>query len=271
MFICLSICGTVRKIIHGSTWASKETGEGKVVKNPSLYTDHAELYDAIYSFKPYESEAKRLHELLARLGVDDNSAVLEAACGTGNYLSLLQRWYRISGFDLNECMLEIAKKKSPDADLFVSDMTNFSVEEPSDALLCLFSSIAYLHTEQQLRSAALCFARALRPGGILIIEPFVSKEQFASGRPYLQCHDGEELKCARACVSEATENLAVLDFHWMVLRPGQSTVERFEERHVLRLYDRDSFTRIFEESGFSMSIESRGLHDDRELLVGRKT
>jgi hypothetical protein len=48
------------------------------------------------------------------------------------------------------------------------------------------------------------------------------------------------------------------------------SVERFEERHVLRLYDQDFFTRIFEESGFSLSIENPGLNDDRELLACRK-
>jgi ubiquinone/menaquinone biosynthesis C-methylase UbiE len=95
-----------------------------------LYTDRAELYDAIYASKPYGKEAERLRECLSSLGIADGSRVLEAACGTGSYLEQLSNWYEVSGFDLSAEMLAIARRKVPDVHVFVSDLESFTVPQP---------------------------------------------------------------------------------------------------------------------------------------------
>ena len=111
-----------------------------------LYGDRARYYDAIYHFKPYGKEAERIHELLRTAGVADGARILEAACGTGTYLTHLIAWYDVAGFDLYPQILEIARAKLPNIHLFEGDMVNFEVEEPFDAILCLFSSIGYVWT-----------------------------------------------------------------------------------------------------------------------------
>ncbi|MBN2496538.1 MAG: class I SAM-dependent methyltransferase [Deltaproteobacteria bacterium] len=240
------------------------------MERESLYTHRAELYDAIYDFKPYPAEAERLRELLSQRGVEEGSRVLDAACGTGSHLLQLRRWYRVAGFDLHAGMLEIARRKLPGVELFSADMADFRVEEPFDALLCLFSSIGYLLSEERLEAAAGCFARALRPGGVLVVEPFLSRQEYKPGRLVLQSADGEKLKCARACIPGLDGDRAVIDYHWLVLRSGQAAVEHFTERHELRLCSRETMTEIFDRAGFAVSHEPRGLVPGRGLLVARR-
>ena len=236
----------------------------------SLYTDRAELYDAIYHFKSYEAEAERLHELLNQHAVKDGSRVLEAACGTGNYLRHLQRWYHVAGFDRYEGILNVARRKLPRVDLLLADMADFRVETCFDAALCLFSSIGYLLTRDRLQAAARCFARALRPGGILIVEPFLSKQDYVPGRLVLQSCDGEALKCTRACIPGLKDERAVLDYHWLVLQKGQDAVEHFVERHELWLCPMELMTGAFEQAGFSVSMEAQGLMPNRSLLIAER-
>jgi len=235
-----------------------------------LYQDRAELYDAIYASKPYGEEADRLHMVLSSLGVPDGARVLEAACGTGSYLRELSRWYQPSGFDLNPAMLAIARRKVPDVPLFTADLRTFAVDPPVDAALCLFSSFAYLHDDGARARSLACFARAVRPGGVLVLEPFVGVDKYREGATYLQTHDGPTLKCARASVSRRRGELAVIDFAWLVVRDGSTHIDHFTETHELALHDPATVGRLVDEAGFEATRVPERLVGDRNLVVARR-
>lgn len=232
-----------------------------------LYTDRAELYDAIYAQKPYADEAARLRERLASLGIGDGSRLLEAACGTGSYLRVLRRWYAAAGFDKSPEMLAIARRKVPGAPLFVADLTDFAVAAPFDAAVCLFSSISYVHGDEALARALSRFAAAIRPGGVLVIEPFVAPSAYREGRAFLQTYEGEGLKCARASLSTREAELAVLRFAWVVARDGATEVEHFTETHTLWLCEHERLARAVEAAGFDLASADVTLVGDRELVV----
>ena len=111
----------------------------------AVYEARAELYDRIYSFKDYQSEVERLRAMLQAEGVADGARLLDAACGTGEHLLHLKRFFDVSGFDKNPAMLEVARQKVPDVPLWEADLRDFTVEAPMQAILCLFSSIGYVH------------------------------------------------------------------------------------------------------------------------------
>jgi daunosaminyl-N,N-dimethyltransferase/N-dimethyltransferase len=236
-----------------------------------LYGERAELYDSIYHWKDYAAESARLGGLLGKLGIADGGRILEAACGTGSHLVHLRDHYQVSGFDLSDAMLSLARSKLPaEVELFRADMTNFAVPVPFDALFCLFSSIGYAHPEAKLRATAGSFARAVRPGGALIVEPWLTPEAYQPGRSTMQTYDGEDLKLCRASISKQEGEMAVLDFHWLVLRRGASEVEHFVERHELWLCSTELMQAIFEEAGFDTRIEEDGLQSKRRLLIGQR-
>ncbi|MBW2277309.1 MAG: class I SAM-dependent methyltransferase [Deltaproteobacteria bacterium] len=234
-----------------------------------VYRERAELYDLIYSAKDYVAEAVRIRELLEDEGIGQGAWITEAACGTGKHLEQLRQWYRVSGFDLAEPMLRIARARLPAVQLFRADMADFEVEEPADGILCLFSSIGYLLSTDALDAAAQCFHRALRTGGVLIVEPFVDPESFEEGRPHLDTYDDDDIKLARTIVTRAEGLSAILDFHWLVARRGEP-VEHFVEHHELRLHRRDELEATFEQVGFDTRWVEPGLIPARGLLLGCK-
>lgn len=234
-----------------------------------MYGSHAELYDRIYHWKDYAADAEKLRDLLTAEGVPDGGRVLEAACGTGSYLVPLSAWYEVAGFDLSPAVIRRAREKLPAARLFVADMTDFGVDEPHDALLCLFSSIGYLRSPEQLRAAADCFARALRPGGALVVEPWLTAETFSGGKVGQDVVDSDDLVLCRQYHSRVEGELSIVRFHWLVARPDRGT-EHFAEEHVMWLCPRDVLQATFEAAGFETRLTDDGLMEHRGLLIGRR-
>ena len=136
-----------------------------------MYGKRADLYDRIYHWKDYAAEAARLRAVLRAAGVADGARVVEAACGTGSYLAHLSKWYAVEGIDLAAGALAFARKKAPRARLRKADMRDFALSRPADAVVCLFSSWGYLRPGADRRRAAACFARAVRPGGVVVVDP----------------------------------------------------------------------------------------------------
>jgi SAM-dependent methyltransferase len=240
-------------------------------EDESLYRQRAELYDLIYHWKDYATEAARLRHLLLAEGIADGSRVLEAACGTGSYLSHLGAWYRATGFDLNDEMLAVARSKlSAQVKLFRSDMADFTVDEPFDAILCLFSSIGYVYPEERLRDTAACFAKAVRPGGVAVIEPWIAPENYQPGYGSIFTYESPDTKLCRASIGRRDGELAVLDFHWLIVRTGAEAVEHCIDRHRLWLCPSDRMQGIFNAAGFDCRLQPDGIMPKRGLLVARK-
>ncbi len=234
-----------------------------------MYGEHAELYDLIYHFKDYGAEVERVVELLRAHGVPEGGRLLDAACGTGAHLAHLAPRFDVTGLDGSDAMLAIARKKVPGAAFVQADLADFHVDRPFDAALCLFSSIGYLLGEQSLGAAAGCFARALRAGGVLVVEPWVAPEDFHPGSVHLHTYASEELKLVRASHSRAEGERSILDFHWIVARAGVG-IEHFQEQHVCWLCPRERMAAIIEDAGFEVGFESDGLMEGRGVFVARK-
>lgn len=239
-----------------------------------LYHERADLYDLIYAKLDYAGYAARLAEILEGEGVPKDARVLETACGTGSYLAALRDRYRMTGLDSSEAMLAVSRRKNPGVLHLLADMTDFQVTEPFDAALCLFSSIGYVRGEKALARAAGCFARALRPGGVLVIEPWISREVFRPGQSWLDTYSDEAIKIARASFSTARETpdgeVAAVDFEWVISRKGQG-LDRFAERHELWFCPPGAMERALRDAGLTARFEPDGLIRDRGLWIARHT
>lgn len=235
-----------------------------------LFGDRADLYEVVYDRKDFATEAARLHELLAAEGVSDGARLLDAACGTGAHLAHLRAWYEVAGFDASEDMLALARARLPGLPLMRAGLEDFVVDEPFDVVTCLFSSIGYLVGERALRSSAERFAAAVRPGGVLVLEPWYSPEKFDAGRPHAQCSTVADVSVARVTATGLEDgDVARLDMHYLVAR-RDGPVEAFDEVHRLWLCPPETLVRAFSGAGFDVRTLEDGLMPGRGLLVGHR-
>ena len=221
-----------------------------------MFTKSARFYDAIYAFKDYEGEAARLQELI-QAHVPGAATLLDVACGTGHHLQYLQPHYTVEGLDLDAELLAIARDRCPGVPFQEGDMVDFDLGRTFDAVLCLFSAIGYVQTVDRLRQAVQAMARHLRPGGMLIVEPWLTPEVFDPGRLSAQLVDEPDLKIARMNTSWVEGTRCIIEFHYLA-----GTAEGFSyftERHETGLFTHEEYLDAFRAAGLTVLYDPEGL------------
>lgn len=232
-----------------------------------MFTKSQRFYDLIYSWKDYPAEAARLHAAIEDRKRSPGSRLLDVACGTGKHLELLRDRYEVEGVDLDPGMLAVARARLPGVPLHQGDFRHIDLDRRFDVVTCLFSSIAYARGTGELRQAVASMAAHLEPGGVLVVEPFFSPEEFTAGRVDLLCVEEPGLKVARMARSEVRDGLAVLDWHYLVGRP--EGVEHLVEPHELSLFRHTDYLSAFGDAGLAVAHDPEGLMG-RGLFIGTR-
>jgi ubiquinone/menaquinone biosynthesis C-methylase UbiE len=221
-----------------------------------MFTKSARFYDAIYEFKDYGAESERVHELIQERNVGARS-LLDVACGMGQHLEHLSKHYTVEGLDLDDELLAVASNRLPGTTLHRGNMIEFELGKTFDAITCLFSSIGYVRTEQNLEVAVATMARHLSPGGVLVIEPWVMPEAWEDGHIGGVFVDHDDLKIARLNTSTRDGELSVLHFAYLVTTRDE--ISHFTEDHVLALFSDDHYRTALESAGLAVEHDPEGL------------
>lgn len=235
---------------------------------PSYTRMSGEVYDLVYLNKDYASEAEEIANLIKQRSKSGGNTILEAACGTGSYLQYFRTDFTVEGFDLSKEQVVEAKKKLPRIKIAQANMLDFDMGKKYDAVLCLFSSIGYLLTKKNLDRAIANFAKHTKPGGIIIIEPWIMAENFVEGKlSFEQSNSNDNLSVARMGLTEREGNITKLYLHHMV---GTSKkIEHFVEEHQLAMYTDVELRDAFAKAALSLDMI---INNDtgRRLYIGVK-
>jgi SAM-dependent methyltransferase len=203
-----------------------------------MYQESARVYDALSRHKDYVSAAAALSRILHDL-VGRQASLLDVACGTGRHLELLREHFLVSGLDQSAEMLRIARQRCPGVDLHLGDLRDFTIDRRFDAITCLFGSVAYAATLQDLENALRNMVRHLRVGGVLVIEPWLAPDRFVSGRLVFDTIDDPDVKIARMYVTRHEARVAVYDQQYLVATA--EGVQHFTEVERLGLFTRQEY------------------------------
>jgi ubiquinone/menaquinone biosynthesis C-methylase UbiE len=231
----------------------------------SMFTSSAKFYDALYRSKDYAAASQRIRTLIQQHNPNAKT-LLDVGCGTGKHLELLRGHYECEGLDLNSSLLEIAAERCPDVPLHQANMIEFSLNRKFDAIVCLFSSIAYVRTRDNLDRTLVSMTRHLQPGGVVIVEPWFSPDRYWTGRVTTHFIDDPELKIASMYTNDPPDGqISILNIHYLVGTPAG--IQRFEERHELGLFTDEEYMEAFEKANLSVYRDEEGLFG-RGLFTG---
>jgi SAM-dependent methyltransferase len=230
-----------------------------------MFRKSQRFYDAVYGWKDYRAETERLDRII-RERAPTATTLLDVACGTGKHLELLRNRYRVEGLDLDPEMLSIARGRlGPDVPLHHGDLAGFDLGRQFDVVTCLFSSIAYTRTTDRLRGAIGTMARHVAPGGLLIVEPFFTPDQWEPGHLDSVLVDQPDLKVVRMSLSGPAETPMAMTFHYLVGTP--EGIEHFTEDHETGLFTDEEYREAFRAAGIEADHDDEGLMG-RGLYVG---
>lgn len=232
-----------------------------------MFSKTAQFYDAVYSFKDYRAEAEQLITIVGDGLRSKGNRLLDVACGTGSHVEYLREHYDAEGLDLDPGLLEIARQRSPGVAFHHGDMVNFDLDGSFDIVTCLFSSIGYVRTLDNLSRAVQCMAHHLAPGGLLIVEPWFTPEAWQPNTVHSLFIDEPDLKIARVNTSFAKGRLSYFDLHYLIGTPDGT--EHFVERHELGLFTVEEMQAALSNAGLEVEHDPEGLMG-RGLHFGRR-
>ena len=166
-------------------------------------------------------------------------------------------------------MARIAAERCPEVPIHQGDMRELDCEGLGgafDVVTCLFSAIAYMPDRAELLEAVGSMKGCLKPGGVILVEPFLDPAEAIDGFMSALHVDEPSIKVTRMNVTRIRGNRLELDFHYLVAQ--ESGVEHFSEAHELTLFTSEEYAGVFQEAGLAWSYQQGGLCG-RGLHIGR--
>jgi ubiquinone/menaquinone biosynthesis C-methylase UbiE len=231
-----------------------------------MFTKSAQYYDALYHFKDYTAASRQLHDLIQQYNPDART-LLDVCCGTGRHLESLRAFYDVEGLDINPELLEIAARRCPSIPFHQSNMTDFELGRTYDVVTCLFSSIGYAKSREGMEAAVLSMVRHLAPGGLLVVEPWLTPDAYWVGRITANFVNEPELKIAWMYTSELQGTVSIFDINYLVGTP--EGVSYFTEKHEIGLFTAQEYLEAFRNAGIAVSYDPQGLFG-RGMYIGAK-
>jgi SAM-dependent methyltransferase len=200
----------------------------------------------MYSWKDYAAEAKAVDAIVRRVKRSQGATLLDVACGTGAHLVHLRKRYRVEGVDLDAGMLRVARKRLAGVKFHRADMRRFDLGRQFDAVVCLFSAIGYARTVAGLNQAVERMAAHTKPGGVVVVEPWITPGAFGVGRSGVQVGESGGVKVARAFKTSRRGRISLLEFDYLIAEGGR--LHRVHERHELGCKRRRRFDDLWRRS-----------------------
>lgn len=170
--------------------------------------------------------------------------VLDVACGTGDMVvSLAKQGCTVTGVDISEEMLNIARQKIASADFQIADAEHLPFADGEfDAVTCAFGVRNFVHLEQGLSE----MLRVLNPGGRLVILELAAPDSNLI-KPFYNLYTrhvipwlGARIAGSREAYTYLPESIARFpkgkDFAAIIERLGATATERKLTFGVCRLY-----------------------------------
>jgi SAM-dependent methyltransferase len=143
------------------------------VDSRPFYADFAWAYDYLVD-RPVADECAGMVAILVRRGIAPRASLLDAGCGTGRYaVELARRGFVVTGVDRSPDLLAVARARPAAAGSVVrfelGDLLALQPGRLHDAIIC--RGVLNDLVEPTARAAVfVAFARALRPGGALLLD-----------------------------------------------------------------------------------------------------
>ncbi len=215
------------------------------------FNDVANYYDSMYIDEAgYEKECRQVFELAQKYGKTNGKTLLDIACGTGEQARILAQHFQVTGLDLSQAMIDIARKKVPAAEFHVADMCDFDLKRQFDVVVNLYGSIGFAENVERMQAAIQAAKRHLLPGGLFILTPWATKETFQEGLFSVASERNGISFCRMEVLRRLSEDQIRVEMHHLI---GQNlSVELREHEQTISLFSEAEYVSAIESQGFQI-------------------
>jgi len=214
----------------------------------SFYETLAEVYDLIFPVR------EKTVDFLAE-GLEPGAAVLDLACGTGNYACrLAERGFRVVGIDADPVMIERAEKKRGNlpVEFRCGDMRRVDELCPERFALafCIGNSLPHLATEEEIGSVLGRVHGLIAPGGRVVLQIVNFDRLLGGGRVELPAIEIKEKGILFQRRYEKGPDARRVFFRVELTVRTKGGSKKLEDRVPLLVLESRRLKELFEEAGF---------------------
>lgn len=134
------------------------------------YNPFAAIYDRYWG-EQYHAQAFPVVDKLLLSRLPASARVLDVCCGTGRFTRKVRRkGFQVTGIDVSEAMLALARRNAPDVEFIRRDVRSFSLGRKFSAAYSVFESLNHVPDLQSLQAAFSCVRRHLKRGGLFLFD-----------------------------------------------------------------------------------------------------
>ena len=229
------------------------------------YGRFAYVYDFLMSDVPYDNWINLFISKKEQYNIT-GSKVLDVACGTGEFsVRLAEKGYSVTGVDLSDEMLAIAKVKADQSGVVIpfyqQNMVELDMGEQFDSIVIFCDSLNYLHTESDVQSTFQQVYEQLKPGGLFMfdVHSVFKIEHVFAGQTFADVQD--EVSYIWNSF-EGEEPFSVEhELTFFVKEEESDQYDRFDEDHYQRTYDIETYKGWLADAGFTVKEVLADLED----------
>lgn len=213
-------------------------------------------YDLFYSDKNYEKECDFIEYIFRNYHESVPNTILDAGCGTGGHaIPLAKRGYDITGIDISEEMLKIAKENSRKNDVNltfnVMDLCDLELQKKFDACICMFGVISYFTKPQYIMRVLLNINKYLKKDSLLIFDFWYSPAVSTITPSQTKVVEKKDVKIVRHLepYHDTLQNLCKIKYDFTV-KEDKKTVYEGSEKHKVKHHSQKEIKYYLTKTGF---------------------
>lgn len=235
------------------------------------YSKLADIYDAVMEDVNYELWADFIDAIILKHH-NNPQTILELACGTGSISLFLDELecYDIVGTDKSPQMIAKAKKKNEamrcKVDFQVMNFLDIGLNCTFDIVFCVFDSVNYLHSSEEVFSFLEEVQNVLSPNGLLIFD-FTTPKNSIQAIDYLNNEEGytnDNHRFFRKSSYDSVKQVHKNEFQIQKLAEDQESVlEQYKETHLQKIYTLEQMLDIIDQTAYNIEAKYEGFAFDK--------
>lgn len=198
----------------------------------------------------YHQEVEYYLTLLKQHGIADSFSMLHLGCGAGGHDVWFKKHTQITGVDVSEGMLTLAKLSNPEATYLLEDMRYLELDSTFDVII-IPDSIMYMSTIKDVELVLKTIKKHLKPHGVFLITTFCS--DFYSNNNFIYTNTKDDVSVT---IFEnnyrISESLVEATLVYLIRKDNQTSIEH--EIHTLGLFSVYQWKNLFEKHQFNITI-----------------
>ncbi len=217
-----------------------------------LYHDLSWIWPIVSPPEEYSEETEFFSRIIKEHAQIEVRTLLHLGCGGGRNDYTFKKYFDVTGVDLSEEMLRLARELNPEVSYHTGDMRSLRLRSTFDSVTAP-DSLNYMKTEEDLQRTFLTAYEHLKPGGVFLTLAEESRERFKQNRTISSTHSQGDVQITfieNSFDPDPADTHFEMTFIYLVRKKRQ--LEIYTDSHLLGLFEIDIWHRLLSQAGFEV-------------------